>query len=372
MFHTLFYNIKFFGLIIASLVSLGIIITIHELGHFCFAKLFGVRTPSFSIGMGGPVIFSKQIGDTLFKINAIPLGGYLEIAGQAEIGQGDQKDAHATDAGSFAVKSYWQKLLIMSGGVLFNFLAAFLVFIGLFWAGMPKTIFFGGETVTPIVSTVAESGTAHDIKLQTDDIITTINDIPTPSVTSLIEQLKQNAGNPVTLTVKRADQVLTFNPTLEKTGLLGIAFKIDGTLPRESFLHATKQAFYAMGSLTKYLIHIFSTIFTKRAINNLGSPLMFISSFISSEGQGISFLLFLLAFFSLNLFILNLIPLPITDGGQLVILTIETIIRRPLPEKFIYWLHLITWGLILLLTAYLLIKDSIVLFWPKIKSIIGK
>jgi len=371
MIHVLLYNFKFLLLIAASIVSIGILITIHELGHFCFAKLFGVRTPSFSIGMGGPVLFSKKIGDTEFKINAIPLGGYLEIAGQAEIGQGDQKEAHATDAGSFAVKPYWQKVLIMSGGVLFNFIAAFIVLIGLFWTGMPKTPFWGSETVRPIINSVVDNSTAQQLKLQLSDEIIEINGVSTPTIALLMQQLKENTQKTVLLKIKRDGQLLNFSPTIEKTGQLGVYFKVD-YLPGVSLTTSIKKATYAIGTLTKKIFHDFTTIITKRAINNLASPLWLVSFFVSSASNGISFLLMLLVFFSINLVILNLLPLPITDGGQIIITGIETLTGKPLPEKVLNWLYLGTWGLLILLTIYLVIKDSILLFWPKIKALIAK
>jgi len=99
---------------IAGILGIGFLIGIHEFGHFLFCKLFKIRTPSFSIGFG-PKIFEKQIGETLFKISAIPFGGYVEIAGSAEVGQGEQKEAYAKDEYSMAVKPYWQKMLVMAG-----------------------------------------------------------------------------------------------------------------------------------------------------------------------------------------------------------------------------------------------------------------
>src|SRR5690606_27744818 len=97
-----------------GLFGIGFLIGFHELGHFLFCKLFSIRTPSFSIGFG-PKLFSKKIGGTEFVISPIPLGGFVEIAGAAEVGQGDQKEASSRDKESFAVKPYYQKLLVMCG-----------------------------------------------------------------------------------------------------------------------------------------------------------------------------------------------------------------------------------------------------------------
>ena len=96
------------SLIIVGIAGIGFLIGFHELGHFVFCKLFRIRTPSFSIGMG-PRIIKKKIGETEFALSLLPLGGYVEIAGAAEMGQGDQKDAQSTDAHSFSSKPYYQK-----------------------------------------------------------------------------------------------------------------------------------------------------------------------------------------------------------------------------------------------------------------------
>ena len=106
-------------IVFLGLLGLGFLIGLHELGHFLFCKLFRVSTPSFSIGFG-PRIFSKKIGETTFSLSAIPVGGYVEIAGMAEVAQGEQKEASRKDEYSFASKPYYQKVLIMSGGILFN------------------------------------------------------------------------------------------------------------------------------------------------------------------------------------------------------------------------------------------------------------
>ena len=362
-------NIKVLFLIVMSIISLGILVAIHEFGHFFFAKLFGVRTPSFSIGMGGPVLWSKKIGDTQFQISAIPFGGYLEIAGLAEVGQGEQQEALATDSGSFQVKPYWQKVLIMSGGVLFNFLTGTIIFIGLFYAGMPKTPFYGAETARPVINKTVDGTIARQLQLQAGDEIVAINDINTPNITVLIKTLQQNASKPIAIRVKRAEQLLPFTATLDKNGRLGIEFKAE-YFPRYGFFESIKQAITATGTIIHGVWNAVVAIFTKHAINNIASPLIIVSYFVTNAGQGIAVLLCFLAFISINLAVFNLIPLPIADGGQITFITIETVIGRQIPEKIRNGIHVATWILVLALSAYLIAKDAIMLAWPKIKMLL--
>ena len=127
------WHLLMFGVAIAGL---GFLIAIHEMGHFLFAKLFGISTPTFSIGFG-PQLISKKIGETTFSLSAIPLGGYVEIAGLAEVGQGEQGEAGRTDKRSFASKPYWQKMLVMLGGIGVNLGFAYVACIGLSFVQSP-------------------------------------------------------------------------------------------------------------------------------------------------------------------------------------------------------------------------------------------
>src|SRR5205814_3300033 len=157
--------------ILIGLLGMGFLIGFHEFGHFLFAKMFKIRTPSFSIGFG-PKLVSKKIGDTEFSLSAIPLGGYVEIAGAAEIGQGEQKEALAVDEGSFATKPYYQKLCVMIGGILFNLAFAYITMILLFVTGIPKTPLIQ----KPIIAAITQESSAEKYGLAIGDRIVAIND----------------------------------------------------------------------------------------------------------------------------------------------------------------------------------------------------
>ena len=161
-------------LLLLGLIGINFLVGFHELGHFLFCKLFNIRTPTFSIGFG-PIFASKKIGDTTFALSAIPLGGYVEIAGAAEVGQGEQKDAHARDKGSFAIKPYCQKLLVLFGGILFNFIFAYSALIFLFLVGLPKTEFLYPRNAKPIIHEIKEDSAAQRAGFAIGDRIISIN-----------------------------------------------------------------------------------------------------------------------------------------------------------------------------------------------------
>jgi len=231
----------------AGIIGLGFLIGLHELGHFLFCKLFKVSTPTFSIGFG-PKLLSKKIGDTEFSLSAIPLGGYVEIAGMAEVGQGDQKEAHRRDQYSFASKPYWQKLLIMSGGILFNTLFTYLAFIFLFAFGLPKTEFLYPLNAKPVIEKIAEDSPATKAGLQDGDRVIKINNIDIGNdIELLIKEIQDNPDKTVNLIIERDGQQQTVPITLEKQkiagkeiGSLGVTFAIS-ELPPVPFITAIKK-----------------------------------------------------------------------------------------------------------------------------------
>ncbi len=366
MLATVFAHIKSLMLIAIGLFGIGFLIGFHEFGHYLFARFFGVRVPSFSIGMG-PRLFSFHRAGTEFKFSAIPLGGYVEIAGLVEVGQGDQEQAHAIDAGSFMSKPYWQKACILSGGVLFNMLMAYLVFVGLFFVGMPLSVMLNQEKLRPVIQTVEMGGVAEKMTLLPGDLIVSIDDIPTPSIFKLREQLAARKEAVVCVTVERNGVQRRFQAPLEISGRLGIAF-VAGRQEPLSLVQSVLQAALFTWQIVVKTAQVFFDLFKQRSMKDLGGPLEIISQMTANAKQGLIAFLFLLAFISINLAVLNLIPLPITDGGQLVLQTIESIIRRPIPETIKLGLYYVSWGLIIILTLHLTIKDSMRLFWPTLKK----
>lgn len=367
---TLICQLKNLISIAIGLFGIGLIIGLHEFGHYLFARLFGVRAPSFSIGMG-PKLISKKLWGTEFKISAIPLGGYVEIAGMAEIGQGEQKEAKARDKGSFQSKAYWKKAIILLGGILFNLIIGFILFVGLYLTGMPKSLLLNPQEIRPIIKKIIPDKPAAHAKLLEGDQIIAINNILISNVLSLAQELQKNISKDVFLTIKRNNEELSIPVKIDGTGRLGIEFKTD-FFPPTSFLTSIKKAFNTTINIMQQTIEIFIRLFKKRTTEGVGGPLRLISQVISNAKAGVSIFIFLLAFISAQLAIINLIPLPITDGGQLLLTTIEAIIRRPLPEKIVEIIHTISWILVMAFFAYLTFKDSKMLFWEKIKSLIGK
>lgn len=354
---------------LAGIIGIGFVIGIHELGHFLFCKLFNIRTPSFSIGFG-PQIFKKKIGDTQFSLSAIPLGGYVEIAGSAEVGQGEQKEAHSKDSQSFAVKPYYQKLLVLIAGIGVNLIFAYFALILLFMIGLPKTV--------PVIRTIQPESAAAKYQLAPGDKILAIDgqtvDNDLAKTLSLIAPL---ADKETTILVERGGQEVNLPITIgskkeggQAVGSLGVTFEMVKTagLP---FFESIQKGIALTNTYIMGTINGFKSIFSKRDVSNLQGPLSIISLIMEGISQSFGVFLLLLALISVNLAILNLIPLPILDGGQILFYTIEAIIRRPIPAKIREYIHIGSWLFILGLILYLSAQDLYRMIKPLFSKIIG-
>lgn len=364
IFRSLFATSHGLILGLSGIIGIALLIFIHECGHFIMCKVFGVRTPSFSIGFG-PKIFSKKIGDTNFSVSILPLGGYVEIAGNAEIGQGDQQEAHATDEGSFAVKPFYQKFLIMIGGILFNLIFAYLVFIFVFAAGLPKSEFLYPLNATPTIASIEEGSAAEKAGLLAGDKLLSAACTPIDNnVTKFFEVIRNQRCPSVDLVIEREGQQESKTLQLEqqKPGKsisslgYGIAFTMT-EMPGESLLQAIKRGIAITNRYIVGTVLIFKYIVAKRDTSLVGGPVMMIKETAKSTAKGLKVLLLILAVMSISLAILNLLPLPIFDGGQILFFGIEALIGRALPEKARLIIHMTSWIAVMLIIILITIKD---------------
>lgn len=372
--------------IIAGLFGIGFIIGFHELGHFLFCKLFNIRTPSFSIGFG-PKLFSKKIWDTEFSLSAIPVGGYVEVAGAAEVAQGEQKEAHSRDAHSIESKPWYQKMLVVLGGILFNLIFAYTTLILLFMTGAPGSRMLYPLTESPAIETVARNSAAERAGLKPGDTILAVDNKPivvnegpialSDSMTEHLKSLRNRPNDQVQLLINRDAQTQTMPVTLDeqeimgtKMGVLGVTFKTYDW-PSLSLLDSFRYGIKVTNAYIVNTLSAFKYMFSKRDISQAGGPLMIISETAKSAGKGVKIFFLLLALISINLAVLNLIPVPILDGGQMLFYTIEAIAGRQLPIKVKEYIHIASWGLFMLLILYLSAKDIFGIVSPYIENIKG-
>lgn len=319
--------------IISAIVALGALIFIHELGHFIFAKWFGVGVDKFSLGFG-PKLIGKKIGETEYLISAFPLGGYVKM-----VGEGDEAELTEADRErSFAGKHPLQRIVIVAAGPLFNLIFAYLIFIVLYMVGVPAATTKIGEVVKD--KPAARAG------IQAKDLVIAINGKPVDRWEELSGTIAAGKGQPVELKVQRGKEVLTFRITPEKrtaknllgdmvtTPVLGIVsageIVIDRFGPMDALTKGSAQTWNVIKITVLSLVKL-----VERAIplDTIGGPIMIVKMAGQQAAEGsVSFLAFV-ALLSVNLGILNLLPVPILDGGHLFFYFWELLFRKPVSAR---------------------------------------
>lgn len=347
-------------LVLMAILGISFLIIFHEFGHLIFAKLFNVYAPSFSIGFG-PHLVSKKIGETTFALSAIPLGGYVEMAGSVE--ETPEEGPSVPVERTFNAKPYWQKLLIMFGGILFNLLFAYVVLSALYMTGTPCV----GSTCDnepAIIAAVHPDTPAEKAQLLKGDIIKAVHNKNTPTIKSLVEELTPLLEKTVTLEIERNGTPKTVELHLEKQGegaqakpRLGVTWHVE----KKGFLEAIKAGVKTTNLLVAQTFSVFKNIGKDKG-GSLGGPLMLIYQVTQFAGLGLKMFFFMLSFISINLAVFNVLPFPIFDGGQILFVTIETITGKPLSDKARESIHYYTWLAVVVLVILLTGKDLLRLF----------
>lgn len=352
-----------------ALIGFGLLITVHECGHFLFCKLFNIHTPTFSIGMG-PTLFKRKIGQTDFRLALIPIGGYVEIAGMAEVGQGEQKSAHDTGPNSFNRKPYWQRFLVLIGGILFNLLFAYAVFSALYMVGMPVH-----KEIALVVEKVEQPKDGKANNLQVGDRITEINKHKLDTNPEKLYPMLKKIGTELVdtksewLTVgadRNGTKVYVDVPSVVNGSQVQRGFLAGTSLElkpikiiheKYPFFRAIRQGIAKTHEWVGKVLYSLKMLVTQRNIRDFGGPIMIVSHSFKMAQRGLLWLFIFLAIISINLAVINLLPIGALDGGQLLFETIEAIIRRRIPYMIRLGINLASWVLILSLIAFLSYQD---------------
>jgi regulator of sigma E protease len=346
--------------VLAFLVVIGVIVTIHELGHFVAAKLTGMRVNKFSIGFP-PRIYSRKIGQTEFSISWIPLGGYVQIAGMVDESMDeDNKPTGAPD--EFMSKSPLQKIFVLSAGVLMNYVIAFLLVAGL-------TIAIGTAHVAGTeIGEVMPNMPAEKAGVKPGDEIVAVSGIETPTWEKVVETISAS-GDTVALTVRQADtgeRVDLAIPTeLTKDGaprrIIGITPQIE--FQRAGPITAIRRGAQFCYGTTAGIVGFLGDLFTGRgSITQLAGPLGVAQLSGESARQGIGTFLFFLAYVSVSIGFLNILPLPVLDGGHIMYVLIESLVRRQIPARVKLWIQQVGVGLLILLVILVSYHDILRIF----------
>lgn len=338
---------------------LGILVFIHELGHLLAAKAFGVYCKEFAIGMG-PKVFSikKDHWETTYSIRLLPLGGFVSMAG--EPGEGDM--GVTMDRTINGIKP-WKRLIVMVAGVTMNLILALVLFFGL-------TLSLGvAYQPLPIISEVIAGSPAEEAGLLAGDEIIKLTfsdhtDMHIKNFGQITQGITTYGNREVVITYVRDGESHKTILTPQKDGdryIMGV-YPVASEVRQVSFFEAIPLAFAQVWEVIAAMLFLLTRLFRGIGTDAVGGPIKIFEVTSEVSVYGWSYFVVLLANLSVNLAVINMVPIPVMDGGRSVLILIEMIIGRPLPEKFENFIMMIGLFLMLLLFVFIMGKDIMGLF----------
>lgn len=336
-----------FVTLFAFLGLIGTLVVVHEMGHYWVGRWFGVKAEKFSIGFGPQIFGRTDKRGTLWRVGLLPLGGYVQFAGDMNpASQADQSwlDLPAAERNlTFQSKALWKRALIVFAGPAINFLFAIAVFTALLLS-------FGHAVLEPVVDVVAPNSAAANVGLQKGDRILSVNGAEVEDFRELGREISVYPDQNVTLQFARDGKILVKNThigvRIEKdrfgneirSGLLGIAPVQNIIMKRVGMLEAPRLAVRETGNVVRLTVTAIGQMISgKRSVKELGGPLKIAQVSGEYYSLGIIAYISLAAMISINLGFMNLLPIPMLDGGHLLLYAVEAIRRRPATPKVQEW-----------------------------------
>jgi regulator of sigma E protease len=338
------------------ILSLAVLILLHEFGHFITAKLFKMPVDEFGIGFP-PRLFGKKMGKTLYSVNALPFGGFVKIYGE----NGENEEGRP-DVG-FNGHKVWHRLLVVAAGVVMNFILGWVVLSVVLLIGVPSHL---------IVASVIPGSPAESAGLKSGDLILKINangeTLSDPvDVNAFVSLVKASPEKNIALEIGRGNETLNVSvakrvPVPPNQGELGVSLA-DAGFPAEGFFRAFGDGFIETGSIIGLtftgLYQLVVGLFTSggSALQEVAGPvgIVFLASQVTSLGA--VYLLQLLALISINLAVLNLLPFPALDGGRALFIVIEKLKGSPVPRAVENWVNGLGFAALIILMLFVTAHD---------------
>jgi len=329
--------------LIIFFVALSVLVFFHELGHFVMARKTGVRVDEFGIGLP-PRLFGKKVGETIYSVNALPIGGFCKLYGEdppTASQSGGQVQSKYKDR-SFYFKKPWQKSLILVGGVTMNLILAIIIFTGVFYkTGIPV------ELDKVIIEEVAEGSPASEVGLIKNDVILEVNGETVKTSQELIEKASQHKGGEVDLLVEKQDKskekvmvAVRENPP-EGEGSMGVVIsstKIEKFPIWQAYKgvwQGFKEAYFWGRVILDGLGKMIAGVFSGQVPKDVAGPVgMYQVTASVRKDTGMLGVMHFFGIISVNLAVVNLLPFPALDGGRLVFVLVEKISGKKIDEKF--------------------------------------
>jgi len=340
----------------AAVIGLGLLIVIHEWGHFLVAKLSGVGVVTFSVGFG-PKLWVRKKGETEYALSAFPLGGYVKMVGEDPEEEVAQRDIER----SFSHKGLLKRIAIVAAGPGFNLLLAVVLLMVVYF-------FYGVPVLSTRISGVESGSPAELAGIRKGDRIVAVNGQAVDEWDGLSGKIKESQGAPLNMQIQRDSQQLSLTvQPVKKAGRsifgekldiwvigIGSQVSIEKGNPGQAVVRAFQQT-YEYSKLT--LLALYKMINGDVSPRNLGGPIMIAQMAGQQAQEGLGNFLAFLAVLSINLGVLNLLPVPVLDGGHLLFFVVEAIIGRPVAVKHRERAQQVGIFLLMLLMVYAFYND---------------
>ncbi|MES1975901.1 MAG: RIP metalloprotease RseP [Pseudomonadota bacterium] len=367
--------------VLAFVLVIGPLVFFHELGHYLAGRLFGVKAEVFSIGFGNELFGITDKRGTRWKFSALPLGGYVRFAG-------DMNPASVPDAGwlmlppeerarTFPSKPVWQRAIIVAAGPVVNFILAVLILAGFALA-------YGDLRTPPVAGAIAPQSAAAKAGLQPGDRITALSGRSVETFGDMVHYIKIRAGQRVTIDFVRRGAAMSRDALIGtaverdrfgneyRVGRLGIT-NAEPILVDVSLLQAPVVALRQTGEIVETMVETIGQVITgRRSVKELGGPLSIAKVSGEQLSLGLPAFVWLIALVSINLGFINLLPVPMLDGGHLFFYMIEAVRRKPVEPQVQEWAF--RGGLAALLALMLLVTfNDLTSFglWNNLAGLIG-
>jgi regulator of sigma E protease len=350
---------------------LGILVFVHELGHFLLAKKLGVGVITFSLGFG-PRLIGRKIGETQYQVSGVPLGGYVKLIGEDRGEEVKEEDRTR----SFSFQPIWKRVLIICAGPFFNmFLTLVVLCFSFILFGIP----YDTLPLPAKIGDLSPGFPAAQAGLRRGDVILSVNGASVATWDDLSNKIRSSGGETLLIKVKRKEEHLAFriNPKMSKERtdqgektvyLIGISAPYDET----TYLYkkiGIGEAVYEGGLRSWYLTKLTVIVLAKMvsgeiSAKTIGGPIQIAQEAGKQGKKGLPYLLGLIAILGINLGLINLFPIPILDGGHLLFLVMEAVLGRPVSIKKMEIAQQIGLILIILLMLYAFHNDLRRIFFP--------
>ena len=374
--------------ILIFLIVLGVLIFVHELGHFLVARAFGIRVDEFALGIG-PKIISKKVtsakhGVTVYAINVIPFGGYVKIFGEDP----NEDSTRGPDSKrSFVHKPRYAQVLVLVAGVTFNFIFAWLVMIGAFMGGLPVAtsgyMQYADRLQHPhiVAEYIAPDSPAAKAGISSGDTIVSVGSSAVQQTNETIDDVRsavaQSNGTPVVVHYipssfssdanighERSVTITPIKNHANNTYIIGLGMDNVATLSLPLFPAIAESTKYTVSTFIEIVIGFKDLIIgffhaDRALLGQVSGPVGIASVVGQAAHAGLAYLVLLVAMISINLGVLNLLPFPALDGGRILFVIIEAIIRRPIKPSIANTINAIGFGLLMLLMVIVTYHDII-------------